>query len=187
MRLYYDAVTGAATFTLKADPASALAPPGPFVVVPDDFAEPLAGLSVVDGQIQRHDMGPVRAEGIAQVNAASDAVRKLFVTEIAGQQMLYLRKETEARAFLAADPEPETLEAFPLIASEIGITGETAYQVATIFSFLAAQWLGLATTLESLRLGAIARIEAAPDAASVAAIVQEVEASLSAIDPGAPP
>lgn len=123
MRLYYDPVTGAARFTLRIDPSSGIAPGGSYIEVADDLAESLAGLSVVDGEVIRSDMGPLRADGIAQVNAIADQARRGFITEIAGQQMLYLRKETEARAYLALDPEPETLGDFPLIASEIGITG----------------------------------------------------------------
>lgn len=62
MRLYYDPATGAAKFTVTLDPASQISPPGPFIEVADDFAEILAGLSVIDGQIVRTDDAPVRQE-----------------------------------------------------------------------------------------------------------------------------
>ena len=52
----------------------------------------------------------VQAAATASVNAAIGQVRARYITVLPGQEMLYLAKETEARAWLAAvDPDPGAL------------------------------------------------------------------------------
>lgn len=124
------------------------------------------------------DLVALRASAIARVNAAVGDVRKRFITQIPGQEMLYLRKEAEARAWLV-DQEPD-LARYPLIAAEIGITGENADQIAQIWVNMAAIWVDLAAPLETARLGAIAQIEAAdsPEAIEIgmAGLIATLEA-----------
>ncbi|WP_313348173.1 hypothetical protein [Paracoccus sp. (in: a-proteobacteria)] len=100
-----------------------------------------------------------REAAIAQVNAVAGKVRRLYVTDIPGQEALYLLKENEARSWLSAnDP---SLSDYPLIAAEVGITAATADQVAQIYLNLATIYLHAAAALEQIRLGAIAEIERA--------------------------
>ncbi len=89
------------------------------------------------------------------------ALRNGFITDIPGQEMIYLRKEQEGIAYLALPEEPEDLTMFPLLAAEVGITAPTAFQVATIWVQLSAMWLSAAAQLEQFRLGMAAQIEAA--------------------------
>ncbi|MEP1611121.1 MAG: hypothetical protein ABJL72_04285 [Roseobacter sp.] len=110
---------------------------------------------------------------IAQVNAAARIVRSRFVTDLPGQEMMYLRKETQARAFASQVPEPTDMSDYPLIAAEVGITGQTAAQVAQIYINLAAQWEAVGAALESVRLGAIVNIEAAADALTIDQILTD--------------
>lgn len=59
-----------------------------------------------------------REAAIAQVNAIAGKVRRLYVTDIPGQEALYLLKENAARSWLSAnDP---SLSDYPLIAAEVG-------------------------------------------------------------------
>lgn len=183
MRLYYDETTGAAQFTMRADPESSLFPPGAYIEVPEDFSEPLAGLSVVNGQAIRSDMTEVRASGIAAVNSLVNEVRKTFVTDLVGQEMVYLRKEQEARAFIA-DPAPD-LAAYPFISAEVGITppGGTALDVAQTYLAMSAQWQAIGAALEQIRLGAIGQIEAAATEDAITAAVSAVQTALEGFAP----
>lgn len=110
-----------------------------------------------------------RLAAVGQINALAGGVRRRFVTDIPGQEALYLMKEAEARAWLmAATPAPAD---YPLIAAEIGITAPDADQVAQVYLNLAAIWLQAAARLETARLGHILAAETAgtPDAAATAA------------------
>lgn len=125
------------------------------------------------------DLAEYRAKGIDQVNALAEVVRAIFVTNIIGQEMIYIRKEEEARAYLSADPEPEDLTDYPFIAAEIGSTGETAHQVAQVYVNLANQWAQLGSEMERARISSINYIESAPDTAT---IDEEIETIRIAID-----
>ncbi|WP_347268188.1 hypothetical protein [Paracoccus sp. (in: a-proteobacteria)] len=110
-----------------------------------------------------------RLAAVARINALTGMVRRRFVTDIPGQEALYLMKEAEARAWLAATaPDPAQ---FPLITAEVGITAPDADQVAQVYVNLAAIWLQTAASLETARLGHILAAETAatPDAADAAA------------------
>nr|RDS95568.1 hypothetical protein DWF04_06045 [Cereibacter sphaeroides f. sp. denitrificans] len=130
------------------------------------------------------ELEQARRAGIECINRAADAVRRRYVTAITGQDMLYLRKEAEARNYIAAvDPD---LDDYPLIAAEVGITAPTAWQVAQVYLGLSAIWISLAAPLETARLGAIATIETAPDLATIEATVSAACAAMESIDQGAP-
>ena len=117
-----------------------------------------------------------RTAAIAEVNQMIGALRAQYITPIPGQEMLYLAKRAEAAAFLTLDPAPETLDAFPLLAAEIGITAPSAAELAQIWLNLGALWEGVAAQLEALRLSAIKAIEEAWDAAAIEAAVEQVRA-----------
>jgi len=110
-----------------------------------------------------------RLSAIATVNAIAGEVRKGFITWIPGQEMLYLTKEAEARAW-QADPAP-VLADYPLIAAEIGITAATAGDLAALWLTMGAQWRAAAAQIETARLGTVKAIEDAADKAGVDAAV----------------
>lgn len=109
-------------------------------------------------------LAQAKADAIARVNAAAGTLRGRYITIIPGQEMIYLAKEAEARAYLTESPEPETLASYPLIAAEVGITAPSAYAIAQVWANMAAIWRGIAAQIETARLGAVAQIEAAPNA-----------------------
>lgn len=80
---------------------------------------------------------------------------------------MYLRKEAQARAFLAQAVTPTDLTDYPLIAAEIGITAQSATQVAQVYINLAFQWESVGAALETVRLGAINTIETATNASQI--------------------
>lgn len=120
---------------------------------------------------------------VAQVNGLADQVRRMFITPIIGQEMVYLEKEAEARRFLAEDPEPEDLAAYPFIAAEVGVSAVTAQQVAQLYLNLGAQWRVVGSALENVRLGSIAAIEAATTLAQISAAVDGAAAAVGQFQP----
>lgn len=111
-----------------------------------------------------------RLEAVERINTAAGIVRRRYVTDIPGQEALYMMKEAEARAWVAsADPDPAL---FPLIEAEIGITGTDAGQVAQVYLNLAGIYVQAAAQLETARLGHIAQAEAADTPEAAAAIAE---------------
>ena len=113
------------------------------------------------------DLVAAKAAAITAINAAAGLARQKFITTSPGQDMIYIAKEREALAFLAA-PTAD-LAAYPLLAAEVGVTAPTPWELAQIWANVAVYWRGLAAQIEGARMRAIARIEVAADPRSVAA------------------
>lgn len=96
---------------------------------------------------------------ISYINAVSGNVRRKYITDLPGQEALYLRKESEAKAWVV-DPNPSEQD-YPLISAEIGITAPSGNEVAQIYLNLAAIYVQAAAHLETARFGYIALVEAA--------------------------
>lgn len=107
------------------------------------------------------------AETIARVRAAQ-------ITVLPGQDMIYLSKEAEARAWLAA--EAPVLADYPLLSAEAGITAPDADQLAQLWLNLGTLWRQAAGPLEAARMAIGAAIDAA-------ATVEEVDAAAAQITP----
>lgn len=170
MRVYHDA-EGSILYTM----AGTASPPGSYIEVETADLGDLSGWRVVDGELVRPEgwadteLVNRRLAAVARINTAAGAIRRLYVTDIPGQEALYLMKEAEARAWLAeAEPDPAN---HPLIAAEIGITAPTGDEVAQVYLNLAAIYVQAAAQLEHVRLGHIAMAEGAPtpEAADAAA------------------
>lgn len=142
--------------------AEALAAVGSFEAVPEPPSE--------------RTLEQARAAGIAWVNTLSGVVRRKFITDIPGQEAIYLMKLDEAQAW-TADPAPD-MQKYPLIAAEIGITGQDAYQVAQVYMNLSGIYVEAASQLETARLGAIAVIETATTVAEIDAATAALEVQI---------
>lgn len=119
-----------------------------------------------------------RRAAIDRINARAGALRRTFITDIPGQEMLYLAKEAEARAFVA-DPAP-VMTNYPLISAEVGpgLTAPDAAALAQIWLNLGAQWRAVAAQIETARLGAVYIVELATTEAQIAAIEAAYEGAL---------
>lgn len=122
-----------------------------------------------------------KAEARAAVNAMAGQVRQAFITDLPGQDMIYLGKEAEARAWLA-DPAPQPA-AYPLLMAEVGVTAQTAAELAALWLTMGAQWRLVAAAIEAARMTALRDVSVAADAAAVAAAVAAMTQALSAIPP----
>ncbi|WP_287994585.1 hypothetical protein [Acidiphilium sp.] len=134
----------------------------------------------IDGQAR---LTRERQTAINRINQLADSVRRMFITPIIGQEMVYLEKESEARVYLALDPEPVDLSGFPFIAAEVGVTAATPQQVAQLYLNLGAQWRVVGSMLENVRLGSIAAIEAATTLAQISAAVDAAAAAVGQFQP----
>lgn len=92
----------------------------------------------------------LRARLLKQADAEAEEVRLQFITPGDGQAMTYQEKYQEAVAFLN-DPEIDD-EEIPLIVAEVGITGDTKADVASVVVTMRQQWKMLAAAIESVRL-----------------------------------
>jgi len=109
-----------------------------------------------------------RLAAIGRVNAKAGELRRTFITSIPGQEMLYMAKEAEARAWVAATA-PDLAD-YPLMSAEVGLTAPDAAQLAQLWLNLGAQWRQVAGQIEAARLGAVYAIESAGSEATISAI-----------------
>ena len=158
MRLYYDISTGKPLHTFDGDPE--IAPLGDFVEVSGPIKN-LESVTIENGQAVISNLVPIRKDHISMVNTRINDIREKFITPISAQDMIYMEKEKEAKAYVLADPEPTDLSEFPFIASEVGYTADTSFGVAQVYLNLGAQWRTIAAQLENARIGYISQIEQA--------------------------
>lgn len=105
------------------------------------------------------DLGNLKTSLKAQIDADAETERLKYITPGAGQAMAYLQKAMEATAYLAAtDPDPAD---YPLLAAEVGITGDTIADVATVVNAHYQAWRAIGAAIEQARLGAKAAVDAA--------------------------
>ena len=104
-------------------------------------------------QLAADRLAVAREAAVAEINAWAAQERLAYITVMPGQEMIYMAKEAEARAWLA-DPAPE-MAAYPLLAAEVGITAPDAYQLAQLWVNLAALWRVAAARIEGERLSRI--------------------------------
>ena len=106
-----------------------------------------------------------------KIDSDAEAARLRYITAGSGQAMTYQQKAQEAAAVLA-DPSP-TLENYPLLAAEVGITAATIQEVAQVVDGAFQAWRVVGGRIEGLRLGGKAAVAAATtveDAKAAAAI-----------------
>lgn len=116
-----------------------------------------------------------KAEAVEAINTAIGAARARHITVIPAQDMIYMAKEAQARAYLASEDPDDA----PLLAVEIGITAPTLYEVAQTVINLADIWRTLAVMLEGLRLGAITAVNAATDIPDTHVVLDALRATLA--------
>lgn len=103
------------------------------------------------------------------VDARAELARQKFMTPGDIKAFVYGEKLTEARAFGAdSDPDPED---YPLIHREIGLTGESAAEVAGVVLGRHGKTIIALADIEVAQIAAKRAISAAEDADAVAAVL----------------
>ena len=113
-----------------------------------------------------------------EITTMRGKMRMVYITDIPGQDMLYMAKMEEARAYVAA-AHPDIAD-FPLIESEVGVTAPTADEVAQVFLNLNALWRDAAGQIDAACFQAEGAVMAAPDIATVTAIVEGMRNAMAA-------
>lgn len=118
-----------------------------------------------------HASAPVDLSGLkvalrAQIDAAAEAERGRYITPGSGQAMTYQAKAAEAARFMADAGAGD----YPLLAAEVGITGETLTEVAGVVAAAHARWLAIGARIEAARLAAKAAVDVAPDETTARAV-----------------
>lgn len=106
------------------------------------------------------DLACLEADLLAAIDREADAFRSSFITNIAGQQMLYLTKEAEARAMIAGGDPAEA----PMIVGGALARGIEPIEMAAIVIGKADYLRSLGAQSEIVRDAAKARVSAAATA-----------------------
>ncbi|EAU45062.1 hypothetical protein R2601_22786 [Salipiger bermudensis HTCC2601] len=127
------------------------------------------------------DLEAYRAWALERVNAITAKARAPLLTDIPGQEMLYLRKAEEAKRFVGLTEVPTDLKAagFKFLADEVGVSAATAEDLAALWLEMDDQWSDLAAAMERPRLTAAAAIRGAEAAPEIAAALEAFEDGIS--------
>lgn len=118
------------------------------------------------------DLSAMKISYAKAIDIMAEDVRLKFITPGAGQAMVYQRKVQEAET-LALDNNPYPPH-YPLLAAEVGITGETIQEVAETVLAMRDQWLLVAAAIETARLLAKAAVKQASTAAEIEGVVNSI-------------
>ncbi|MEQ5872922.1 hypothetical protein J4E08_24090 [Sagittula sp. NFXS13] len=183
MLVYYDAATGAPTYSISLPADQAL--PGAFIEVENVPAD-LSAFRVESGALVEHDISAAVAAALRSADRIVEDFRLAYITEIAGQGTVYRWKYDEAVAYLAADPAPlpEDLPTlYPHLAEETGITAQTPYQLAQLWANLHQITWHLSPKTEGARALAKDRIGAAQTLQDVADALDGLRTDLAELVP----
>ncbi|WP_176083110.1 hypothetical protein [Martelella sp. HB161492] len=115
------------------------------------------------------DLPTVKTQLTALIDRLAETERANFITPGAGQAMAYSEKAAQAKAWLAAS-DPVTAD-YPMLAAEVGITGETIGDVAAAVNAAYLAWVTTGAAIEAIRLQAKADIASAETLAAAQAII----------------
>lgn len=119
----------------------------------------------------RLDLGPslnaIKQTLASKVDADAEAARLLWITSGSGQALTYEQKRAEAER-MAEDSAPQP-GSYPMLAAEVGITGDTLAAVGSLVRARAAAWTAIAAQIESLRLRAKSAVMAATNSTAARA------------------
>lgn len=113
------------------------------------------------------------------IDALAGAARLRYVTDVPGQQGVYLRKAEQAAAFVASNGEGAVP---PYITAEAQATGLAPLAAAERISAIAQQWDDvIGPAIERARIGGKAGVDAATDEAGVATALDAARTTLQTI------
>lgn len=129
----------------------------------------LADIGVTRAPAPPVPLAEIKRQIKAHIDRQAEVERARYITLGGGQAMTYQAKSAEAVRF-AGDHAPQA-DDYPLLAAEVGVTGETLQQVAQVVINMHAQWQVVGGLIERARLSAKAAVDAAPDETVARAVV----------------
>ncbi|MFV0382620.1 hypothetical protein [Paracoccus sp. (in: a-proteobacteria)] len=138
-----------------------------------------------DGAQVQADLDRARSEARSKVDDWRGDARLAFITDIPGQDALYIAKFEEARGFVAALDSGQQIDMsdYPLVLSEVGVTAGSAYEVAQVFLNLNAIWRQANCQIDAICFQAKNTLLQAPDEAAITSILAALNADLNAVSP----
>jgi len=113
------------------------------------------------------DLPSVKSAACNRIDAKAEALRNTVLTPGSGQMAAYQTKESQATALLA-DASPTSAK-YPDIYNEVGITADTATDVAKAVQAAAEGWRVFGRAVEKARLAGKKAVNVATDVAGVTA------------------
>ena len=92
-----------------------------------------------------------KTEAMDLIDIKCGAARAAYITSAPGQEITYMLKERDARAYLEAG-SPYDATPYPLIYSEAQATETTPHNAAQIIVQMAQQWQMIAAAIEGKRI-----------------------------------
>ena len=122
-----------------------------------------------------------RYEGENAIDAVANDVRARWATP--GKHQIYADKRNEAERYLtdAQSGALPDLAQFPYLSAEVGVSAETAADLAELWIYMDSQWKMVAALIEQVSIGAKARVKIAAGPDEITAIVAEASAALDGI------
>lgn len=127
------------------------------------------------------ELAAAKAEAQARVLQAVRTVRLKLVTELPGQETIYTDKEAEAARYMKLLLPPQNLDEFPFIKQEIGVTGQSANEIAQIWLNLADIFRQAGSVTEGARKKAVTAIAAAQNTTQIAAAETALASAMAAL------
>lgn len=154
------------------DTLSAVEVPGPHPVGADWTCQP-------NGYWTRDpELASFKTDASAELDVIAGCARLRYITECAGQEITYIRKEDQARAFLANQSGPVP----PFIQAELEAMGSTALAAATLIVDTADLWgTTVGPAIEKARRKGKIAVEAATTIDDVQAALTAYSTTLNAI------
>ncbi len=119
-----------------------------------------------------------RIRALRRIDAAAGEARLRYITDVPGQQAVYMVKLEEARALLA-DPNATP---GPHLVAEAAARGITALAMAEMVDDLASVWTGvLSPAIEAARMAGKLAVDGASDEDEVETATQAAIAALNAL------
>lgn len=126
-------------------------------------------------------LAEAKLQALARVTAAVQSVRLRLITPLAGQDAIYTEKQAEAVRYLSTSPEPATLDAFPFLRAEVGITAPSARDLAQVWLNMAHLFALVGSATEGARKATEAALAVARDEEAVAQAEAAFSAALAAL------
>lgn len=103
------------------------------------------------------DLTQVEATLLTKIDNEAGAFRKRFITDVPGQQAVYLAKEQEALKWTPLSPPGGA----PYLEAEAGVRGISMAQMAAMILSISSNWKALSVAIEAQRIAAKGAVTAA--------------------------
>lgn len=106
-----------------------------------------------DAEVLALSLAGSKAAALTRIDAIAESLRLRLITPGDGQALVYKAKAEEAERFLASPPASPQASDWPFLASQRAVDGGTYAQAAQTIVDTRDQWIAVAASIETARLG----------------------------------